>query len=1136
LSHLDLQAHLELNVMSGNTLLRWLKRVKRHPMWWMQALALTNRTAKHGFWPELEGMEPRVVPATITPAQLRAAYGIDQIRFGAAGIVGNGAGQTIGIPELGIDADLVSDLQYFDRQLFGSGPDGAGLLDTFGSYNGPVQGSTKPWFGYLQDPNFPPAPMGTSKQDLEADEDVEWAHAIAPMANILVVQTSSIQSGTAVAAAQTQLGVSVVASSSYHFPDNFHPTDYMQPNVAFVGITGDTGTAINSQQVEEDDEEGQFTADNYPATSPLVIAVGGTTLTLNADGSYGSETGWGFAGPNRFLTSSAAVYFSSPEQPWTSVAGGFSGTYFTTNDDLPPPPPNNTATWTTTVTASDTLGLNDSGLEVSATWTAAPGNAADAHYLVSVNGSLVDTVTVNQQLAPNGTTGTQNSRTATFQELVALTNLAVGDSISVELVSPIGQGTVVADAIGLGPDDASGGGLSNEPQPSYQAGLVIHNGNSIISSGGTRTDPDVAFDGDYINSPVEIYDQDPNQSPNQSPPWNPVRLVAGTSLGSPAWAGLLAIADQGLATAGHTTPLDTATALTGLYKLPSYDFHDETSGYNGYSAGPGYDLVTGLGSPIANQLILGLDNTVAPVSGPLIYEAPEGQGANNINVGVVGTNIDIWDNGTVVASAPVAETTAIDIIGANNTSNTLTLNFGPVTNLHPFPAPPTGIPVTFDGGSLNGGSGTLILQGGTFTAEIDTASGPHSGTLTLDNDTITYTNLAPIIDTTTAASLTINDPLAGDHITVQNDPNSPETGTPTSEIQGSGFEKLEIGNKTKVFFTDISGSGTDTFDLIDPLVNSATLTITHPVTHFQISGPTGATAGLAVMETVTALDANGNVVPTYAGTVHFTSTDAAASLPGAYTFQVGDGGNHTFAITMQTVGSQSVTATDASASIITATGLLYTAKAGPPSPQLPTVANALTHSYEAYYDFVLSAYQQYLGRAPSLNEVNGWITDMQRGLSDETLEASFIGSTEYIANHGGAGAAWVTGMYENLLGRVPSQAEVNQWVADINGGLSTTAIAYSFAAGTEREDNRVTADYLKYEDRAPSQAEVNQWVSDFLLGLSNEDVVAGFVGGPEFYDKNGGGPAAWLDAAYFAVLGRHADAAAFASWMPMLGM
>ena len=43
--------------------------------------------------------------------------------------------------------------------------------------------------------------------------------------------------------------------------------------------------------------------------------------------------------------------------------------------------------------------------------------------------------------------------------------------------------------------------------------------------------------------------------------------------------------------------------MQALYSLPASDFHDITSGYNGLFAGPGYNEVTGLGSPIANLLV-----------------------------------------------------------------------------------------------------------------------------------------------------------------------------------------------------------------------------------------------------------------------------------------------------------------------------------------------------------------------------------------------------------------------------------------------------------------------------------------------------------------------------------------------------
>ena len=138
---------------------------------------------------------------------------------------------------------------------------------------------------------------------------------------------------------------------------------------------------------------------------------------------------------------------------------------------------------------------------------------------------------------------------------------------------------------------------------------------------------------------------------------------------------------------------------------------------------------------------------------------------------------------------------------------------------------------------------------------------------------------------------------------------------------------------------------------------------------------------------------------------------------------------------------------------------------------------------------------------------------MQNGMSDEQVEAGFIGSAEYIQDHGGAGAGWVTGMYQNLLGRTPAASEVNYWVQQLNQGMSTTAVAYGFAASNEREGERVAADYQQYLGRAANAAEINYWVGQFQAGQSNEDVVAGFVGSTEFFQNQGSNNSKWLEAA-----------------------
>ncbi len=143
----------------------------------------------------------------------------------------------------------------------------------------------------------------------------------------------------------------------------------------------------------------------------------------------------------------------------------------------------------------------------------------------------------------------------------------------------------------------SGGGSSlYEPQPVYQM--------STVNGVANRTIPDVAFDADPTTGVAEF--DSFGHAANDPTSWT---MGDGTSLGAPCWAGLIALADELRSMkARKQTTLDGATqTLPGLYSLYSQtpgDFHDITSGSNGaYSAGPGYDMVTGLGSPVANLLV-----------------------------------------------------------------------------------------------------------------------------------------------------------------------------------------------------------------------------------------------------------------------------------------------------------------------------------------------------------------------------------------------------------------------------------------------------------------------------------------------------------------------------------------------------
>jgi hypothetical protein len=96
--------------------------------------------------------------------------------------------------------------------------------------------------------------------------------------------------------------------------------------------------------------------------------------------------------------------------------------------------------------------------------------------------------------------------------------------------------------------------------------------------------------------------------------------TGGTSAGTPQWAGLLAIADQGRALAGKPALTDAASAV---YGLPASASHDVTAGGNGaVNAGPGYDRITGRGSPYADRVVSGLVGNVPVIPTPVPAPAP----------------------------------------------------------------------------------------------------------------------------------------------------------------------------------------------------------------------------------------------------------------------------------------------------------------------------------------------------------------------------------------------------------------------------------------------------------------------------------------------------------------------------------
>jgi predicted outer membrane repeat protein len=118
-----------------------------------------------------------------------------------------------------------------------------------------------------------------------------------------------------------------------------------------------------------------------------------------------------------------------------------------------------------------------------------------------------------------------------------------------------------------------------------------------------------------------------------------------------------------------------------------------------------------------------------------------------------------------------------------------------------------------------------------------------------------------------------------------------------------GVILVTAGTRT-IQATDTANSG---------LTGSANVKV-HPsgVASLVVTAPSSVEAGVAFSITVTALDSYGNAVTTYAGTVAFSCTDAAATVPANYTFGSADKGKHVFKkqAILQTAGKQTITVND----------------------------------------------------------------------------------------------------------------------------------------------------------------------------------------------------------------------------------
>ena len=395
-----------------------------------------------------------------------------------------------------------------------------------------------------------------------------------------------------------------------------HGHHRMHPITADGGVAASDGGGDNQPQAAGDTTPNGF----YPNTVRQAYGLGkaGSKTVTTAAGVEADGTGQtiaiidAYASPNAFAdlqTFDAAM--SLPDPPSFVQLNQTGGTTL---------PTANVGSWAT-----------EAAIDVQWAHAMAPGAniilfAADSSYSSDLNTAIAtaksmagvsvvsmsyggaefssETGSDSLYLTPNAHAGGITYVASTGDHGASGTNATDWPAISKNVVA-VGGTSLYVNSLGnkvftykseAGWSGSSGGVSQYEAEPAYQLGY--QNGVIDALGGGKRTAPDVSMLGNP-NTGVAIVN---SYKYGAATPWAP-SAYGGTSLSAPMFAGLVAVADQLRAAEGLASLYGTRT-LPRLYALPAGDFHDITSGDNGdFTATAGYDLVTGIGTPVANKLV-----------------------------------------------------------------------------------------------------------------------------------------------------------------------------------------------------------------------------------------------------------------------------------------------------------------------------------------------------------------------------------------------------------------------------------------------------------------------------------------------------------------------------------------------------
>ena len=265
-------------------------------------------------------------------------------------------------------------------------------------------------------------------------------------------------------------------------------------------------------------------------------------------------------------------------------------------------------------------------------------------------------------------------------------------------------------------------------------------------------------------------------------------------------------------------------------------------------------------------------------------------------------------------------------------------------------------------------------------------------------------------------------------------------------------------------------------------------------THFSVVIAGAATAGQLLNMTVNALDDRDRPAIGYSGSIHFASTDGAAMLPADFTFAATDAGTHIFTLTLNTLGSQTVTITDIANDSLTG------------------------HETVMVVPHIISWDGGPTGTGTNWQSAENWVGDVLPGANDAVVIGSafasiIISSANNVTIHSITSAAslWISG---GTLTITSSSSLNNELILSVPGTLTgagdlTVSSLFDWAGGTLSGSGRLDANggmtlsgATKYLDgRALNNAGDAVWTGGNIV--AGNDYVINNLPGATFDVQNG---------------------------------